>query len=479
MKRIIFILLLIIVSCTLQAQSTFEKFLGNSWEEGNCVRQTSDGGYIVLGTYTGDGSLILGMLILTKTDSLGNILWRKDAAEYGLICSWGMNLEITNDKGFIITGYTNPCNTNANPFLLKTDFSGNQQWVQIYDSLQTNPMFEPSAQGYDVIQTGDGGYLLTGIAGSFAVDGEIFILKTDSIGNKLWLMKDTGILIATGSSISKAENENYIILGTTTDSILGNGNKYMYLLKIDSNGNKIWGKTYDWNSNNTNGAVVRMDHQENYLLLGTRDSTWDAKEIIFIKTDTNGNILWEKSFKKYNRTYGMDLDISTDLGYIILGAYNNLNDNEDGIYLIKTDSAGSIQWERLIANRGGYSIRQTFDDGYIITGVPSTLLIKTNDTGGVVLNINLSPIEKTSSINVYPNPVINDGFYVSFQTVERSLIIIKLYDYTGKDVCFIRNENQPQGFYKKYIPTNNLPSGLYFLTVTINEKVYSNKIIIF
>jgi len=114
-------------------------------DDANSIKQNSDGGYIVLGTYLGDGSLIIGVLTLIRTDSLGNILWRKDAAEYGLICSWGMNLEITNDKGFIITGYTNPCNTNANPFLLKTDFSGNQQWVQIYDSLQTNPMFEPSA----------------------------------------------------------------------------------------------------------------------------------------------------------------------------------------------------------------------------------------------------------------------------------------------------------------------------------------------
>ena len=93
-------------------------------------------------------------------------------------------------------------------------------------------------------------------------------------------------------------------------------------------------------------------------------------------------------------------------------------------------------------------------------------------------NIQENKFLQTNGICLYPNPIINDGFNLSFQTHEPTFIQIKLYDYLGREVLFM-NENKQQGVYKKYMPTNNLPPGLYFLTVTINEKICSNKIIIF
>lgn len=84
-----------------------------------------------------------------------------------------------------------------------------------------------------------------------------------------------------------------------------------------------------------------------------------------------------------------------------------------------------------------------------------------------------------NKIKIYPNPIINDGFNISFQNYEPSYIKIKLFDLVGNEVLFIRDEKPRQCIYNKHIPTNNLQSGIYFINVSINENVYSNKVIIF
>ena len=476
------------------AQSiTFEKTFGYNYsnEEGNCVRQTYDNGYIILNTNRGDGSVIIGSAGLIKTDSLGNNEWQKSIVGMAGICTWGKNVEITADSGYIVIGYCMYCfnaSTNTHILISKTDINGNLLWFSIYDSLYTGYI---SSSGSDIIQTKDNGYILTGVvADSVEFDNKIITIKTDSIGNILWMTTDTGINSAGGLSIIEIENSNYLIFGYTSMSLPKES--FMYLIKIDSLGNKIWGKTYNWDggSGNTFGYSVKTNNNGEYFLFGTGMYTgYTTGEMLLIKTDTAGNVQWKKSYQK-DISDGYDFDITSDDGFVLVGdAYNPSNDNSD-IYLIKTDSTGTQQWYRTIGGAGwdwGNSIRQTTDNGFIIAGVTfsygaglaDVYLVKTNDTGVVVLSIYQLPAKDISFIQIYPNPVINDGFNISFQIPETSLIQIKFYDYTGKETLFIRNENQPQGSYKKYIPTNNLPPGLYFLTVTINEKICSNKIIIF
>jgi hypothetical protein len=126
------------------------------------IQQTSDGGYII------------GSEALTKTDSLGNIQWRKGYDKIFVIFS----VLQTTDGGYITTGIgANEANPNqwSKIFLLKTDSSGNQVWKKKLSDGSGHD------QGSSVKQTQDGGYFICG-----DLDGDAFVIKTDSLGNAQW-----------------------------------------------------------------------------------------------------------------------------------------------------------------------------------------------------------------------------------------------------------------------------------------------------
>ncbi|PIP53668.1 MAG: hypothetical protein COX07_09470 [Bacteroidetes bacterium CG23_combo_of_CG06-09_8_20_14_all_32_9] len=482
---------LAIVYINTHAQSiTFEKTFGDNGcnESGSCVRQTSDGGYIILGTNTGDGTTIFAALILIKTDSLGNIVWSKDAFEYGVLFSWANNLEITSDGGYIIVGSISDANSTVRDVLLiKTDSLGNKEWHQTYDSLSSDMQYGSHEEGRDVKQTNDGGYILTGVAGSMgAASCEMIILKTDSTGNKLWLKKYTGLGKAIGNSIVECENGNYLILGYTT---LSAPDYLMYLVKTDANGNKIWDKTYNWNLGDfTMGIDVKFKNNVNgeYFLLGNGHYFGNqGAEMFLIKTDTTGNNIWQKNYK-INNSYsslGYDFDITEDGGFVLAGTISFFDNNID-VYMVKTDSAGNITWDINIGDssmfEGAYSIRQTTDKGYIITGGKNgcVYLIKTDSIGHFTTEINEFILEN-SMINVYPNPFnvettinINND---SFRRDKEFKIKLILYDILGKE------QDLSYKFDKSSIKLmrGNLKNGIYFYKIiSENNIIDAGKIVV-
>ena len=326
MKKYIVLIFFLLFFNILYSQITFEKTFGNpiDVERGFCAKQTYDKGYIVLGTNYGDETGY-GATMLIKTDSLGNELWRKGGwmyTDFSLYQSWANSLKITSDSGFIITGGSynmGGCIGAKDIFLLKTDKDGNQQWVKTYDSLGSYPVFTFNEYGNDVIQTTDGGYLVTGLS---VGSNELLLLKTDTIGNILWTAKDTGQANATGSALIEAENNTYLVIGGTTPIPNIWNIPKMYLTKFDSNGNQIWGQTYGWNQGNyTIGRSVKVNTNGEYVLLGLGCYNNGAEygEMLLIKTDTAGNPIWEHSFLKNTYTAGYALDNTNDNGYILTG----------------------------------------------------------------------------------------------------------------------------------------------------------------
>jgi hypothetical protein len=93
-------------------------------------------------------------------------------------------------------------------------------------------------------------------------------------------------------------------------------------------------------------------------------------EIWLIKTDSNGNEVWDKIFGGSGEDVGKSVQQTSDGGYIIVGS-NPYNVVSQGIWLIKTDANGNMVWDRIFGESGwneGKSVQQTSDGGYIITG---------------------------------------------------------------------------------------------------------------
>jgi len=117
------------------------------------VRQTSDGGYIVAG---GTGSFGAGFsdIFLIKTNASGNLQWAKTYGGTGE--DWANSVLQTSDGGYIVVGTTNSFGAGGDDiFLVKIDTFGNLQWVKTYGGTSID-------RAYSVQQTSDGGYIVVG-----------------------------------------------------------------------------------------------------------------------------------------------------------------------------------------------------------------------------------------------------------------------------------------------------------------------------
>jgi hypothetical protein len=180
MKKIIAIcFLLIAAGNTFGQQITFQKILGGTGSDGgNSVQQTTDNGYIIIGTTNSFGAGSFDIYLI-KTDADGNILWTKTYG--GTNNDYGNSVYQTTDGGYIMTGLTYSFGVmNSDVYLIKTDANGNLLWTKTYGGAGDD-------RANAVQQTPDGGYIVSGWTNSFgAIGQDIYLIKTDSNGNPVW-----------------------------------------------------------------------------------------------------------------------------------------------------------------------------------------------------------------------------------------------------------------------------------------------------
>ena len=179
-------------------------FGGKDWDGGHSVRQTTDGGYIIIGgtEYFGAGS---SDVYLIKTDSAGNMLWNKTFGGPGFDQGW--SVQQTTDGGYIITGNKGYSTGDSDLYLVKTDSAGNMLWNKTFGG-------SGSDIGWSIQQTNDGGYIIAGATYSFgAVSGDVYLVKTDIAGNMLWSKTFGGSGWDVGESVQQTDDGGYIIAG--------------------------------------------------------------------------------------------------------------------------------------------------------------------------------------------------------------------------------------------------------------------------
>ena len=371
----------------------------NNYDRGFSTQQTSDGGYIVLGV-TGDYDEHNMDFWLIKTDSSGNKLWDKTFG--GDDYDYSSKVIQTNDGGYVLIGntcYNGPGNEDI--WLIKTDSEGNKIWDKIYGGLDYDV-------GNDVKQTNDGGFILIGHTSSYgAGKRDVWLIKTDSEGNKIW-DKTFGGTSTDGGYLIQQTNDNGYILLCETEKI--ETLQDIWLIKTDSNGEMQWNKTFGGPNRDYAGSL-QQTADGGYIVLGSINKVVTFCDIWLIKTDSNGEILWDKTFPIIGDNTGRSIQKTSDGGYIILGDIPDFN--SVNALLIKTDSSGVEMWRK---SYGGpffdvaYSIQQTTDGGYILTGEYSTKLfqdpdlwlVKTDENGNVPNNFAKSTFKYWMN-NLFPN----------------------------------------------------------------------------
>ena len=306
---------------------TFIKtFGGDDWDEGFCVQQTTDGGYIITG-FTNSFGGPPSDFYLIKTNRYGNKIW--DRTFGGTGGEWSHYVQQTTDGGYIITGDTSSFGAGWDDvWLIKTDSAGNKVWDRTFGGNLDD-------WGECVQQTTDGGYIITGNTKSFGAGYlDFWLIKTDSAGNKVWDRTFGGTGYEEAHCVQQTTDGGYIITGIITS--FGAGSWDVWLIKTDSAGNMMWNRTYG-GTDGDEGSFVQQTTDGGYIITGHKG----GGNVWLIKTDSAGNMVWDRTFGEHGeRDIGKCVQQTTDGGYIITGETNSYGASDHDVLLIKTDKYG-------------------------------------------------------------------------------------------------------------------------------------------
>jgi len=393
----------------------------------------------------------------------------------------------TENDGFIVAGEYGqhyigaPMHFCGDVYIIKTDEYGDTLWTKTYG----HPNMWEAA--YSMDRTDDGGYIIS----AFRYDSQsykLWLIKIDSEGDSIW---SKIYPVSKGNCIRQTTDGGYIITG---------GFSNVYLLKINNYGDVIWLKEYDNDSGRGEGTCVQQTSDNGFIITGLRP--W------LIKTDSNGDTLWTKTYSGVPRS----VCETNDGSFLIAGEYTSQDceycELEVHIWLLKTDSSGDTTWTRKIDNNllgdhvysmkktsdggfilagetvdimydsdvylikldkfgntiwestiGGvsgknfraYDVEETRDGGYIITGwsnYEDLLLVKVNNEGQITDVKEIESIIPSDFIlfQNYPNP-FNPVTQIKFQIAQKEYVTLTIFDLLGKEVKVLIDEEKYKGTY--------------------------------
>lgn len=343
-------------SGVLQWQSSFG---GSQWDEARTILETNDGGYLLGGnTSSSDGDIDFnhgaGDMWLIKLDSFGNLEWQKT---YGGSDYDGFKSVVsTNDGGYVFTGFTSSNDGDVSGL----HASAIDMWVVKVDTsgiIQWQKCLGGSGDefGWDLIEESDGDLVVVG--GSYSFDGDVMDHQPSTYGD-CWLVKlnSAGTLIWTRCFGSIATEVGYSIVSSSDGG---------YVISGAANSVTPWGPL------------------PNYHNLG---------DVLLIKVDSSGVQEWIKCFGGTSEDIAFDV-VATSSGNFVFAGYTNSGNGDltDSLgyidmWIAEINPAGNIVWQKTVGSpqyESAQSVIQATDASILVTG---TIITSTNQVSVVRLN---------------------------------------------------------------------------------------------
>jgi hypothetical protein len=369
---------------------------GKHHDVGYSIRQTSEGGYVVVGeTWSFDTGQSDAWVL--KLDDNGEIEWQKAYGNKHHDVAY--SIQQTTNGGYVMAGETNAVVPFFGDFsVIKLNSVGDVEWQKTYGSGWAN----------SIQQTSEGGYIVAGMNKSDA-----WVIKLDRDGEIEWQKALGGMHGDWAHSVKETSEGGYIVAGT----IKGDA----WVFKLNAQGNIEWQKTYGSCSFDAIFSIQQTE-EGGYVVASLRSSPGPGHSDIWIlKLDSLGNIEWQKAYGGRKHDFAHSIQQTQDGGYVVAGWTQA--DKDEGLdgWILKLDSKGEVQWQKAYGGHkhdAFHSVQQTSDGGYAVTGWTQSFgeggldvwVLKLNSEGDV-LDCLEGLIEETKVIP-----------YITKATASRSLV---------------------------------------------------------
>ena len=332
-------------SSIVQAKMPFtmiKNYGGTQNERGYSVKQTSDGGYVIVGSSTSYGAGGSDLWIL-KVDGLGEFSWSKTYGGQGN--DIGRDITQTSDGGYIITGYTKSFSSGGDMdlWLIKTDANGesclysdggtcsenSSKWIKSFGTSGND-------YGTSVQETSEGDFIVAGKSGRIP---SVFVIKTNSSGERIWEN-----LYGTGPGdraqyIIERQDLGFLIVGKENAN---NVDDNLCLINIDTDGAEVWHSLYGGGGADGGNHISEVSGG-GYIIAGATKSygngNWD--DLWLVKTSTGGSMEWQKTFGGSYTETGNYTHEKDEGGYMVTGSTESIGQGFYDIWVVSTDYTGN------------------------------------------------------------------------------------------------------------------------------------------
>ena len=509
-----FLFLFFCLSGSLSAQPTIEwqkTFGGSSSDKAFCVQQTIDDGYIVAGTTSSINGDVFGnhggldFWVLKLTDS-GSIQWKRTYGGSDIEALY--QIKQTSDGGYIVAGYTHSNNGDVSgdhgdydAWVLKLNSAGAIQWQRCLGGSGWD-------EAWSVQQTSDGGYILAGRSSS--TDGDVtvnhgfldyWVVKLNHDGEIQWQRSMGGSDEDLGFAIVQSSDGGYIVTGSSSSvdgNVTGNhGDLDYWVVKLNFEGKIEWEKSLGGSSLDR-ANDIQQTRDGGYIILGqSYSNNGDAtgnhgnNDFWVVKLNVDGDIIWQKSLGGSNDDYGRAIYQTEDNGYVMIGQTQSNdgdvigNDGGADLWIVKLSEFGDFEWQKSFGGTKaevGHSVQQTSDGGFIMTGQAKSSNGDLTENQGsddywvIKLSPESTPTTSPTStpLTIYPNPAQNT-INLKLPTQEPATFIT-ITDLLGRVISSQTTTTGLDGSVKMDVGT--WPEGLYLVTAaTSSGQVFFGKVL--
>ena len=334
----------------------------------HAVIETSDGGFLVAGE-TGSWGAGGQDVWLIKLGPDGDREW--DRTFGGPEDDVGYDVQQTGDGGYIIAAETHSFGAGSaaksDYWLIKTDSVGHMEWQRTFGNLELPGSldFATNDVPHTVRQTADLGYILAGSTRDRRQE-DVWLVKTDSAGEPEWSSQLGGRGDDRAYEILETGDGGFAAAGKTES--FGAGGSDFWLVKTGPSGETEWARTYGGKYNDeARGLVATLDGG---FALGGFSWSFGAglSDYWLVKTDGAGNLNWDRTFGGVPRDAAHGLEQAPD-GGLVLAGWSESSAGGDGVWLVKTDLFGNRRWDKAYGgSSGARSVERTDVGGYVVAG---------------------------------------------------------------------------------------------------------------